>query len=132
MNMIQKRVLIVDDIEALRKQAIYSLSLIYPNVSFIEAENGYKAIDKIIKYKPDLMLLDIEMPDLDGIGVLERIRKSRDKKISSLPVIMFTGNVNKDVVNKILKLNVNDYLVKPFEIDTLLKKVDKFLKPDQK
>ena len=68
------------------------------------------------------------MPELDGIGVLERVRKSRDKKISSLPVIMFTGNVNKDVVDKILKLNVNDYLVKPFEIDTLLKKVDKFLK----
>ncbi len=47
------------------------------------------------------MLLDIEMPELDGVGVLERIRKSRDKKISTLPVIMFTGNVNKDIVNKI-------------------------------
>ncbi len=130
--MTQKRVLIVDDVEALRKQAIYSLSLIYPNASFIEAENGYKAIEKIIKFKPDLILLDIEMPEMDGIGVLERIRRSRDKKINSLPVIMFTGTVDKNVVDKILKLNVSDYLVKPFEIDTLLKKVDKFLTPEQK
>ena len=61
----QKRILVVDDVEALRKQAIYSLSMIYSNAAFIESADGRDAIDKIIKHKPHLILLDIEMPDMD-------------------------------------------------------------------
>jgi len=122
-----KKVLIVDDIDALRKQAIYSLAIIYPNAVFLEAENGFEALDSVIKHKPDLVLLDIDMPKLNGIDVLKRIRRSRDKKISKLPIIMFTGNVDKDTVDEILNLGISGYLVKPFEIDALLEKVDKFL-----
>ena len=66
---------------------------------FIEAENGFEALDKLIKHKPDLILLD-----------------------------MFIGTVDKDTVDEIINLGVSDYLVKPFEIDALLEKVDCFLK----
>ncbi len=68
---------------------------------FIEAENGFEALDKLIKHKPDLILLD-----------------------------MFIGTVDKDTVDEIINLGVSDYLVKPFEIDALLEKVDCFLKDD--
>ena len=123
----KKKVLVVDDVEALRKQAIYSLAIIYPNAVFLEAVNGFEALDSVIKHKPDLVLLDIDMPKLNGIDVLKRIRRSRDKNISKLPIIMFTGNVDKDTVEEILNLGISGYLVKPFEIDALLEKVDKFL-----
>ncbi len=129
--MTKKKILIVDDIEALRKQAIYSLAIIYPNAMFIEAENGFEALDKLIKHKPDLILLDIDMPKMSGIDVLKRIRRSRDAKIKKLPIIMFTGNVDKETVDEIINLGVNGYLVKPFEIDALLEKVDCFLKDDK-
>ncbi len=66
---------------------------------FIEAENGFEALDKLIKHKPDLILLN-----------------------------MFIGTVDKDTVDEIINLGVSDYLVKPFEIDALLEKVDCFLK----
>ena len=129
--MTKKRILIVDDVEALRKQAIYSLAIIYPNVSFIEASNGFEALDKVIKHKPDLILLDIDMPKMNGIDVLKRIRRSKDKKIKKLPIIMFTGTVDKDTVEEIVQLGVSGYLVKPFEIDALLEKVDTFLNTNE-
>ncbi|MFC1476897.1 response regulator [candidate division KSB1 bacterium] len=127
----QKRVLVVDDVEELRKTAIYSLSMIYPHVGFIEAANGFTAIDKMIKFKPDLVLLDIEMPEMNGIQFLRRIRNSKDKMINSIPVIMFTGVVDKEKIDEILQLGVHDYLVKPYELESLYKKVDKFLKPEE-
>lgn len=80
---------------------------------FIEASNGFEALDKLIKHKPDLMLLDIDMPKMSGMEVLKRIRRSRDRKIKKLPIIMFTGNVDKDVVENIVQLGVSGYLVKP-------------------
>ena len=126
----KKRVLVVDDVEALRKHAIYSLAIIYPDASFIEAANGFEALERLIKFKPDLMLLDIEMPKMNGIDVLKRIRRSKDLEIRNLPVIMFTGTVDMETVDKIIKLGVSDYLVKPFEINALLEKVDKFLKDE--
>ena len=86
-----KKVLVVDDVEDLRSQAIYGLSMIYPHVQFIEAANGIQAIDKLIKHKPDLILLDIEMPDMDGIQFLKRVRSNLDKKIKQIPIVMFTG-----------------------------------------
>lgn len=126
----QKLVLVVDDIEDLRQQAIYSLSMIYPKAAFIEASNGIQAIEKFIKHKPDLILLDIEMPEMDGLQVLKRIRQNRDKKINKVPVVMFTGVVTKNTVDQIVNLGVEGYLVKPYELEDLYKKVDKFLKDD--
>lgn len=124
----KKKVLIVDDVDALRKQVIYSLAIIYPNAVFLEAANGFQALDLVVKHKPDLILLDIDMPKLSGLDVLKRIRRSRDKEINKLPIIMFTGTVDKKTVGEIIKLGVSGYLVKPFEIDSLLEKVDTFLK----
>lgn len=123
-----KKVLIVDDDESLRQQTIYALSLIYPDITFIEAKNGIDAIDKFIQSKPDLILLDIEMPEMDGIQFLTRIRSNMDKSIKRMPVIMFTGVVDKRKIEEIIKLGVHDYLVKPYELEALYKKVDKFLK----
>lgn len=127
----RKLVLIVDDDEALRQQTIYALSLIYPNAFFVEAKNGIDAIDKFIKNKPDLILLDIEMPDMDGIQFLTRIRSNMDKAIKRIPIIMFTGVVDKKKIDEVIKLGVHDYLVKPYELEALYKKVDRFLKDEE-
>ena len=126
-----KKVLVVDDIEDLRSQAIYGLSMIYPHVQFLEAENGIQAIDRILKHKPDLILLDIEMPDMNGIQFLKRIRSNPDKELRNIPIVMFTGVVDKEKIKEIINWGVQDYLVKPYELESLYKKVDKYLKEEE-
>ena len=123
-----KKVLVVDDIEDLRSQAIYGLSIIYPNVQFLEAENGIQAIDRILKHKPDLILLDIEMPDMNGIQFLKRIRSNPNKELRNIPIVMFTGVVDKEKIKEIINWGVQDYLIKPYELEVLYQKVDKYLK----
>lgn len=126
-----KKVLVVDDDEDLRSQTIYGLSIIYPNSQFIEAKNGIQAIDRLIKHKPDLILLDIEMPDMNGIEFLRRIRNNKDKNIRNIPIIMFTGVVDKERIETVIKMGVQDYIVKPYELESLYKKVDKYLNEDK-
>jgi len=121
------RILIVDDMKDLRRQVIESISLVYNNYSFLEADNGKEALTKFVRYKPDLILLDIDMPQMNGIEVLERIRKSRNEKLKKVPIIMFTGNNNPTIIKKILNLGVEGSLVKPYEIEVLMEKVEQYL-----
>jgi DNA-binding response OmpR family regulator len=85
----------------------------------IEASDGEEALKEVKAGRPDLVLLDINMPGIDGLETCRRIRDSSD-----VPIIMVT--VRDDERDKILALEAgaNDYLVKPFGTHTLLARVD--------
>ncbi|MCK9246396.1 MAG: response regulator transcription factor [Anaerolineaceae bacterium] len=103
----KKRILVVDDEKGLAK--IIRLNLEQDGFDVVEAHNGTQAMEKLRTTLPDLILLDIMMPDIDGFTVLKMIRE-----IGSTPVIMLTAKGEEDDKIKGLELGADDYVTKPF------------------
>ncbi|MEP6968814.1 MAG: response regulator [Betaproteobacteria bacterium] len=91
------------------------------------AANGIEALDAIGKDTPDLVLMDLRMPQMDGLQTLRNIKGSRG--YSKLPVIMVSGKSDGGAVREILKAGAVDFVVKPFERAALLVKVARVLRP---
>jgi chemosensory pili system protein ChpA (sensor histidine kinase/response regulator) len=88
--------------------------------------DGEAALQSIQEKTPDLLLLDISMPKLDGVGVAWEIRKN--PKTASLPIIMLTNNADSGNVSKLIEVGVTDYLLKSEQsMDDILRKVDEVL-----
>jgi len=103
----RRRILVVDDEE--RMVRFIRLNLEHDGFQVSEAFNGKQAIQKMRDLTPDLILLDVMMPDLDGFEVLETIRE-----ISNVPVIMLTAKGEEDDRVRGLELGADDYVTKPF------------------
>lgn len=90
----------------------------------IEAGNGVEGLEKA-KTKPDLVLLDITMPVMDGLSMLQGLRAQPELK--NIPVVMLTAEGQKTSADQALALGSNGYLVKPFSNDTLIQHVSSLL-----
>ena len=88
-----------------------------------EAENGKKGFEVFMQEKPDLVVSDIMMPEVDGYGLLKLIREGKNVKNNAVPFIFLTALGQKDSVIKGVGLSANDYLVKPIDFDLMLAKV---------
>ncbi len=117
----KKKVLIAEDEKHLAEGLKLNLTLQGYDVE--HAENGIEALQKWREWQPDLILLDIMMPGLDGMSVLEEIRKD-DQKIPIL--ILSAKDGTRDKV-KALNKGVDDYLAKPFDLEELLLRVERLL-----
>ncbi len=111
-----RRILVVDDEE--RMVRFIRLNLEHDGFRVIEAFNGTQAINKVRSSLPDLVLLDVMMPDLDGFEVLKIIRE-----VSSTPVIMLTAKGEEDDRVRGLELGADDYVTKPFSPRELVSRV---------
>jgi DNA-binding response OmpR family regulator len=118
-----KKVMIVDDEFTIRELVELTLS---PEYKVIKAESGEDALDKL-KFQPDLIVLDIMMPNMDGYEVCRRIREGEHKKV---PIIMLTAKHTIDDLKEAIKADVDEYITKPFEPHLLKKSVDSYLSPD--
>jgi class 3 adenylate cyclase len=105
-------ILVVDDSRTLRRILIRELnSLGFQNI--LEAADGIEAIDTVKSNKIDLMLLDMEMPELDGLGVLSQLKA--DETYKSLPIIVISGAEQFEKTIKCIEIGAEDYLPKPFD-----------------
>lgn len=86
----------------------------------IEAAHGIEGLEKA-KTSPDLILLDITMPIMDGIEMLERLRA--DPAVANIPVVMLTAEGQKSMAMRAMELGSRGYLVKPFTADALIQQV---------
>jgi two-component system KDP operon response regulator KdpE len=116
-----RRILVVDDEE--RMVRFIRLNLEHDGFKVIEAYNGMQAIDKVRSSLPDLVLLDVMMPDVDGFEVLRIIRE-----VSSVPVIMLTAKGEEDDRVRGLELGADDYVTKPFSPRELVSRVKAVLR----
>jgi CheY-like chemotaxis protein len=91
----------------------------------ITATNGKEGLEKATNEKPDLILLDIRMPVMDGYGMLERLKNRPDLK--DIPVIMFTAYSDARDIAKAADLGIVDYVTKPFDFTELLEKISNAL-----
>jgi len=115
------KILVVDDAEFLRLRI--SKMLKADGHQVVEAENGAIAIEKYMAEKPDIVLMDITMPELDGLSALKQIR-SRDNKAK---VVMLTALGQESVVLEAIKSGAKDFIVKPFERDRVMNAINKLL-----
>ena len=112
-------ILIADD--SLLIRAVVRSALAEEGYQLIEAEHGQDAVDKCREHRPDVVLLDIEMPGLDGYEVLGQLKS--DVELKNIPVVFLTSRTDmKDVVAG-LRGGAHDYLKKPFETAELLARV---------
>ncbi len=116
----RRRILVVDDEE--RMVRFIRMNLEHDGFQVAEAHNGKEAIDKM-RDTPDLVLLDVMMPDLDGFEVLETVRQ-----VSSVPVIMLTAKGEEDDRVRGLELGADDYITKPFSPRELVSRVKAVLR----
>lgn len=105
-------ILVVDDSRTLRRILIRELNTLgFQNI--LEAADGLEAIETVKSKSIDLMLLDMEMPELDGLGVLESLKS--DDVYKSLPIIVISGADQFDKTIKCIEIGAEDYLPKPFD-----------------
>jgi two-component system KDP operon response regulator KdpE len=117
----RRRILVVDDEE--RMVRFIRMNLEHDGFQVSEAFNGKQAVQRLRDVSPDLILLDVMMPDLDGFDVLEMIRE-----ISSVPVIMLTARGEEDDRVRGLELGADDYVTKPFSPRELVSRVKAVLR----
>lgn len=100
----------------------------FTNLGFevITAADGFEGLQAIFDNQPDIILLDIMMPIIDGIEVLKRIKAT--PSISDIPVIMFTAVSDGEMVVESSKYGAAGYIVKPFQSSVLIQKVEELLK----
>jgi len=120
-----KRVLIVDDEACFRNILEYSLEKAGYVVSM--AVDGQKAMELLRKEKPHIMLLDINMPIMDGHEVCRLVRS--DDYLKDLPIILITVMDEDLVAEKIKNKLANDYMIKPVEIEVLFDKMNNLIGP---
>ncbi len=119
-----KKVLAIDDSKTLRM--IIGKHLTPFGVELLQAENGEQGLVRAREGSPDLILLDYNMPVLDGYHTL--IELKTDPALKDIPVIMLTTETVKETVIKLVKLGLKDYIAKPFTRDILLQKLNPILK----
>ena len=109
--MIKQRVLLVEDNQTVRK--IISYSLMRVGINVIEASDGVEALEKVYSEKPDLVLLDINIPKLNGYAVCTQIKS--DHQTQHIPVIFCTSKNDKNEYDEAKKYGADGYLNKPFK-----------------
>lgn len=117
-----KNILICDDAAFMRMMIKDILTKNGYNVAG-EAENGAKAVDKYAELKPDLVLMDITMPEMDGIAALKKI-KAAD---AGATVIMCSAMGQQAMVIESIQAGAKDFIVKPFQADRVLEAVKKVI-----
>jgi CheY-like chemotaxis protein len=114
-----KRVLLVDDSETViqfEKMILRGLGL-----ELSSAKNGKLALERIAVQKPDLVLLDLMMPDMDGIETLRRLKENPN--MQNIPVVVVTTKGDPELVKQAFEAGCDDYVTKPIDKMELLSKI---------
>ncbi|MCO5220287.1 MAG: response regulator transcription factor [Thermomicrobiales bacterium] len=122
----QPRILVVDDEENIRFLVTTALSL--AGIDTVTAASGFEALDQIYRERPDLIVLDVMLPDLDGFALLRRLRDQGNET----PIIFLTARDQSVDRVKGLSEGGDDYIVKPFDVAELVARVQLRLRKSDK
>jgi len=122
-----KKIFIIDDEENIRNAIKRMLRVSLPSVEVIETGNGEEALEIAKKERPELILLDVLMPGINGLQVLKDLKENESKELRRIPVIMLTGVGNREVIAKSKRLGAADYITKPFNEQIFLLKIKKYI-----
>ncbi len=117
----QRTILVVDDDQGLRE--LIRISLEHEGYTVIQAANGLECVSAVREQQPDLVLLDVMMPEMDGLEACSRLRE-----FSRVPVLILTARVQSADIVTGLDKGADDYLVKPFNMDELSARIRALLR----
>jgi DNA-binding response OmpR family regulator len=103
------KVLIIEDDREIIESISLALSIYWPKTILVSTHLGYKGVEMVKAEKPDIVILDLGLPDTDGFEVLRQIRL-----FSSIPVVVLTVKSDEKDVVRMLEGGANDYMIKPF------------------
>ncbi|MEX2595161.1 MAG: response regulator [Anditalea sp.] len=121
----QKKILVAED-----SSVIINLTknvLLFEKFGITAVKNGQQVLDKLQKEDYDLILMDINMPVMDGIECTKAVRALADQKKATIPIVAITGNYKNYTLDDFKKVGINDYIQKPLDYDLLLSTVKKHL-----
>jgi len=116
-------ILVVDDSSAIRR--IVSQALSEAGFQVIACENGSQAMKQVLARRPDLILSDIDMPEMNGIEFCKKVHADPD--LAAIPFVMMSSNSDRAIMRRLLQLGATGYLVKPFNLEQLVITVEKLL-----
>ena len=120
----KRKILIVDDDEEL-VELIVDVLMRDGRFEVKSVNNGFDAGMMVKEYRPDLIVLDVMLPDINGQEVCQRVRK--EKAMDDIRIICISGMVEEDKIDELRAAGANDFLHKPFEIETLIERISKLL-----
>jgi len=118
-----RKVLVVEDVDFNRELIV---QLLEDKYQVIEAVNGQEGVELAERERPELILMDLSLPVMDGWEATRRLKASDD--LRSIPVIALTAHAMKGDKEKALAAGCDDYLVKPLDEDELMARIAKYLK----
>ncbi len=118
-----KRILIVEDNDLNLK--LFREMLTYGGYEVIEASNGNEGVEKAVRERPDLILMDIQMPGVNGITAIKKMKEMPELK--DMPIIAITAYAMSGDRDQFLSRGFTDYIPKPVKISDLLEKVKKYV-----
>lgn len=118
-----KVVLVVDDSDAIRK--FISFALRAEGYTVITAQDGLEALEKMLRDRVDLVITDLNMPKLDGFGLVRAIREDREQ--GSIPIIILSSLNDTQDIDQGRRLGADSYLTKPFDPKRIQYEVSKYL-----
>ena len=120
----RKKVLVVDDDDTIRKALV--LRLRHSGFEVVTAEDGLQGLEAARREQPDVMVLDLKLPQMRGEEVCKAIREDRDKRFAAVPIIMLTGKTS-DVDRVIgMVIGASCYITKPFRAEQLVREIRKY------
>ncbi len=117
----QRTILVVDDDDGLRE--LIRINLEYEGYSVIQASNGLQCVQSVREQRPDMVILDVMMPEMDGLEACGKVRE-----FSQVPILMLTAKVQSNDVITGLDRGADDYLLKPFNMDELAARIRALLR----
>jgi CheY-like chemotaxis protein len=111
-----KKILVIEDEVFIRENLIELLEI--EGFQAIGAENGHQGVQLAKEHQPDLILCDVMMPELDGYGALAALRE--DPASATIPFMFLTASADRSNLQKIREMGMNDYILKPFNVDKFL------------
>lgn len=119
----KKVILVADDSASIRK--FVALALSAKGFEIIQVSDGMEALEMLPRENVDLIITDLNMPNIDGFELIKSIRKN--PMYEDIPIIILSSLVNNEIIDKGLEYGANSYLTKPFDKNLILYEVSKYL-----
>lgn len=120
-------ILIAEDVELNMLLVKALIQELIPNAQIIEAKNGKECLASMITKKPDIILMDNQMPEMDGIEATKQIRRIEVESGGHIPIIALTAGITKEEIKKSLNAGMDDYLTKPIHPEKFKKMLEMYL-----
>jgi two-component system phosphate regulon response regulator PhoB len=116
-------ILLIEDEPNIQRLTGYALQT--RGYEVVVASDGHEGLDKARSRLPDLILLDMVMPEMGGMEVLKALKE--DGRLRDIPVLIVTASAQREDAERALRMGARDYLIKPFHMPTLYEKVEELL-----